>query len=138
EHGDSAAFPTETSVESTIGRAPGVMTQEAVGSNPTRRTPGPDPPVGPKTRFQTHYCIVRADLPRGVLAAQLIHAAGESSPGGLPEGTRAVALAAQGELHLASIERHLRQLGIDHRAIREPDPPWDGALMAIGLAPVHD
>ena len=118
------------------------MTQEAVGSNPTRRTPGPDPPARPIACYQahylTHYCIVRADLPRGVLAAQLIHAAGESSPGGLPEGTRAVALAARGELHLASIERRLQQLGIDHRAIREPDPPWGGALMAIGLAPVHD
>jgi hypothetical protein len=114
------------------------MTQEAVGSNPTRRTHGPDPPTRPITHSCTHYCIVRADLPRGVLAAQLIHAAGESSPGGLPEGTRAVALAACGELHLASIERRLQELGIDHRAIREPDPPWDGALMAIGLTPVHD
>jgi hypothetical protein len=114
------------------------MTQAAVGSNPTRRTHGPDPPAGRITRFYTHYCIVRADLPRGVLAAQLIHAAGESSPGGLPQGTRAVALAARCELQLARIERRLLQLGIDHRAIREPDPPWNGALMAIGLAPVTD
>lgn len=110
------------------------MPQEAVGSSPTRRTPGPDPPC----RFSTHYCIVRADLPRGVLAAQLIHAAGESSPGGLPPGTRAVALAARDEAHLRSVERRLVRLGIEHRAIREPDRPWDGALMAIGLAPVID
>jgi hypothetical protein len=114
------------------------MTQAAVGSNPTRRTHGPEPPAGPIPCSHTHYCIVRADLPRGVLAAQLIHAAGESSPGGLPKGTRAVALAARGELHLARIERRLQQLGIDHRAIREPDPPWNGALMAIGLTPVAD
>lgn len=110
------------------------MPQEAVGSNPTRRTPGPDPP----RRSATHYCIVRADLPRGVLAAQLIHAAGESALGGVPEGTRAVALAARDEAHLRSLERRLRRLGIDHRAIREPDPPWNGALMAIGLTPVDD
>lgn len=110
------------------------MIQEAVGSSPTRRTPGPDPPV----RSSTHYCIVRADLPRGVLAAQLIHAAGESSPGDLRPGTRAIALAARNELHLASIERRLCRLGIEHRAIREPDPPWSGALMAIGLVPVSD
>lgn len=114
------------------------MTQAAVGSNPTRRTHGPDPPAGPINGSFTHYCIVRADLPRGVLAAQLIHAAGESSPGGLPKGTRAVALAACDELDLVRIERRLQQLGIDHRAIREPDPPWDSALMAIGLVPVHD
>jgi hypothetical protein len=49
-----------------------------------------------------------------------------------------VALAARCELHLARIERHLQRLGIDHRAIREPDPPWNGALMAIGLTPVDD
>lgn len=118
------------------------MTQEAVGSNPTRRTHGPEPPAGPNTGSctgsHTHYCIVRADLPRGVLAAQLIHAAGESSPGGLPKGTRAVALCARDELDLARIERRLQELGIDHRAIREPDSPWDGALMAIGLTPVLD
>lgn len=114
------------------------MTQEAAGSSPVRRTNGPDPPAGPITGSSTHYCIVRADLPRGVLAAQLIHAAGESSPGGLPKGTRAVALGARCELDLVRIERRLQQLGIDHRAIREPDPPWDGALMAIGLVPVLD
>ncbi|MEM9462699.1 MAG: hypothetical protein AAGF11_51600 [Myxococcota bacterium] len=106
-----------------------------MGSNPTRRTnSGPDPPA----RLPTHYCIVRADLPRGVLAAQLIHAAGESSPGSLPSGTRAVALAARDEAHLRSIEQCLVRLGIEHRAIREPDPPWCGALMAIGLMPVSD
>lgn len=110
------------------------MPQEAVGSSPTRRTPGPDPPV----RGLTHYCIVRADLPRGVLAAQLIHAAGESSAGRVPKGTTAVVLAARDEAHLSSLERRLLRLRIDHRAIREPDPPYHGALMAIGLAPVDD
>jgi len=109
------------------------MPQEAVGSSPTRRTPGPDPP-----RPATHYCIVRADLPRGVLAAALIHAAGESPRGPVRPGTHAVALAARDEAHLRSIERRLARLGIDHRAIREPDPPWHGALMAIGLPPVDD
>ena len=110
------------------------MPQEAVGSSPTRRTAGPGRPG----QVLTHYCIVRADLPRGVLAAQLIHAAGESAPGGLGSGTRAVALAARDEAHLRVIERRLQGLDIDHRAIREPDPPWGGALMAIGLAPVLD
>ena len=86
----------------------------------------------------THYCLIRRDLPRGVLAAQLIHAAGESAPGDLPSGTIAVALAARDEAHLLELEAQLRQLGIAHRAIREPDAPWCGALMAIGIEPVRD
>lgn len=85
----------------------------------------------------THFCIVRQDLPRGTLAAQLIHAAGESSVQ-VPEGTFAVALAAKNEGHLALIEQKLRTLGIPHHAVREPDAPWNGALMAIGLPPTTD
>lgn len=83
----------------------------------------------------THYCIVRKDLPLGVLSAQLIHAAGESSPGNLPEHTFAVCLAARDEAHLLEIEQKLLDLGIAHKAIREPDPPWNNALMAIGIYP---
>jgi hypothetical protein len=80
-----------------------------------------------------HCCVVRADLPRGVQAAMIIHAAGESSPGALPPGTHAVALAAADETHLLRIERRLIFERIPHVAIREPDPPYAGALMAIGL-----
>jgi hypothetical protein len=69
------------------------------------------------------------------MAAQIIHAAGESSNGSIPKGTFAIALAAESEIHLAAIERQLTTNGIDHVAIREPDPPWSGALMAIGISP---
>lgn len=86
----------------------------------------------------THYCIIRQDLPRGVLAAQMIHAAGESSPGTLPKGTKAVALAATDEAHLLEIEKMLSDLKIPHQAIREPSPPWNGQIMAIGLCPIYD
>lgn len=79
--------------------------------------------------------IVRRDLPIGTLAAQIIHAAGESSPGNLPEDTFAVALAADSELQLLSIEQKLKNKNIPHAAIREPDAPWLGQLMAIGIAP---
>lgn len=85
----------------------------------------------------THYVIVRRDLPLGFLAAQVVHAAGESSPGDLDPGTHAVVLAASSE-QLAALERQLSKEGIAHVAIREPDPPWDGALTAIGVAPVTD
>lgn len=79
--------------------------------------------------------VVRADLPHGIQAAQIIHAAGESSPGHLPDGTFAVALAARDELHLALVAERLRARGIAFVAIHESDAPYAGALMALGLAP---
>jgi hypothetical protein len=82
--------------------------------------------------------VVRNDLPRGVLAAQLIHAAGESSPGSLPDGTFAVALGARDLDELETLERKLLDAGLPHVAVREPDEPWGGALMAIGIRPVED
>ena len=105
------------------------MNRGVAGSTPAGRT---------TPTFLTHYCVIRRDLPRGTLAAQLIHAAGESSPGGLASGTRAVALAVEDEAELLALERQLCTLGLAHVAIREPDPPWDGALMAIGMVPVAD
>jgi hypothetical protein len=69
------------------------------------------------------------------MAAQLIHAAGESSPGDLSSGTFAIALAAKSELQLLAIEKRLISQNIQHSAIRESDDPWDGQLMAIGIAP---
>jgi hypothetical protein len=79
--------------------------------------------------------IIRADLPIGTKIAQTIHAAGESSPGNLPSDTRAVALHARDEAELLALEQALTDAGFVFSAIREPDPPWNGALMAIGLAP---
>jgi hypothetical protein len=64
-----------------------------------------------------------------------VHAAGESSPGNLPEDTHAVVLAAEGEATLVAVKDRLVRAGIAHVAIREPDAPWNGALMAVGLAP---
>lgn len=93
-------------------------------------------PVGRAVKPTTHYCIVREDLPRGTLAAQLIHAAGETSTGDLPEDTHAVALAARDEEHLALVEQELIRLGIRHKAIREPD--LNNELMAIGILPIID
>lgn len=72
----------------------------------------------------------------GTIAAQLVHAAGESSPGNLPDGTYALVLAAENESELAKLEFSLIEAGATYRAIREPDPPHNGALMAIGLAPL--
>lgn len=68
------------------------------------------------------------------MVAQTVHAAGESS-GDIPSGTYAIALAAQSELQLLSIEKSLISQNIPHAAIRETDAPWCGQLMAIGIAP---
>jgi hypothetical protein len=84
-----------------------------------------------------HYVILRADLPRGIQAAQAIHAAGESSPGNLQPGTFAVALTCPSERALVHVADDLRRAGVRFVAIFEPDPPYDGALMALGLAPAR-
>lgn len=91
-----------------------------------------------KTRQLSHYCIVRRDLPMGVIGAQLVHAAGESSPGDIPEGTFAICLGARDEDQLLELEDKLIAAGIKHTAIREPDAPYNGALMAVGIEPVED
>lgn len=82
----------------------------------------------------SHYCIVRGDLEHGPRAAYLVHAAGESSPGNLPEDTRAVALQARDEAHVAELVDALTAAGVDHVPILEDD----GHLYAIGIRPAHD
>lgn len=79
--------------------------------------------------------IIRADLPVGTQLAQTIHAAGESSPGNLPGDTRAIALSVVSEDQLLDLEARLLAAGIQHHCIREPDAPYLGAAMAIGLTP---
>lgn len=123
-------------------------------ASPTRKTPLTSPPTGPilvscpysdsalgspspskSPEDLCHYVVVRADLPRGLQAAQVVHAAGESSPGNLPSGTHAVVLTVPGSVEMEALARRLAQAGVAHVRIEEPDPPWDGALLAIGLVP---
>lgn len=75
-----------------------------------------------------HYVLVRSDAPVGVQIAQAIHA-GENEP----PGTHVVALHAT-EQQLLELEIQLRSIGYSFKAVREPDPPWNGQLMAIGIA----
>lgn len=82
-----------------------------------------------------HYCITRADLPHGTQAAQLIHAAGESSPGNIHSGTFAFALITPNEQALQDLSFALFMGGIPHKCIFEPDAPWTGQMMAIGVCP---
>lgn len=82
-----------------------------------------------------HYVIVREDLPIGAQFAQAIHAAGESSDGPLPSGTYAYALGCRNEDHLIEIQRRLWDAEIPCTVIHEPDAPYNGEAMAIGIWP---
>lgn len=55
-----------------------------------------------------------------------------------PPLIHAVALGARSEESLVELELRLISAGIPHRAIREPDAPYAGALMAIGIEPRRD
>lgn len=93
-----------------------------------------------------HYCLIREDLPPGVAAAQLVHAAGESfyyygtsdkwAPSDV-SGTIAVVLGVADEAALLAVEARLQAADADvpFIAIREPDAPWNGQLMSIGMVP---
>lgn len=72
----------------------------------------------------------------GNQAAQLIHAAGESSPGGLSAGTYAVALHAKNESDLMKLAEKLQTAGIPTYLIVESDEPHSGQVMAIGIPPM--
>lgn len=92
----------------------------------------------------THYVVVRGDLPRGLLAAQVTHAAGESSPGKLPAGTHAVVLTASPD-ELLALQERLSAAGVPHVIIRDRHvhlvageklvPYGEEEPMAIGLEP---
>lgn len=70
-------------------------------------------------------------------AAQLIHAAGESSDGHVPKGTYAIALVARDENHLKEISRLLIRNSIKHTVIVECDEPYANQATAIGITPTE-
>lgn len=74
-------------------------------------------------------------MPVGVQAAQLIHAAGASSPGDLPHGTYAIALHAKDESELKKLSEALSKAYVVHTPIIESDAPYSGQMTAIGVFP---
>ena len=68
-------------------------------------------------------------------AAQLIHAAGQSTSKRVPEGTFAVALHARDLSELLQIATALKQAKIEYALIVESDAPYTGQAMAIGIEP---
>jgi Peptidyl-tRNA hydrolase PTH2 len=87
------------------------------------------------TEYLTHYCVVRADLPFGVQAAQLIHATGQSLIEQHSRSTYAVALQVPDEAELRALSARLAAGKIAHTLIIEEDPPYAGQAMAIGILP---
>lgn len=75
-------------------------------------------------------------MPVGVAAAMIVHAAGESSTGDLDLGTYAIVLATKSEKELQDRLEILKVNKVDFTPIYEPDLPWNGQLMAIGLKPI--
>lgn len=66
----------------------------------------------------------------------MVHAAGESAQNTVvPLSTHAVVLAALDEQTILAVEERLVRAGIEIFAIREPDEPWNGQLMTIGIKP---
>lgn len=85
---------------------------------------------------KTHFVIVREDLPKGVLAAHVAHAAGESGPA--PPGSIAVVLGVSNEAELLAIDARLTARCVPHVLITENAGPYDGQATAIGVHPTHD
>lgn len=83
------------------------------------------------------YLIVRADLPSGVVVAQVAHAAGQGSDRH-PPGVYVVVLEVPDEPALAEIHEKLDSAGVAHTPIVEVDAPWSGQLMAIGCEMSRD
>lgn len=79
-----------------------------------------------------HYILVRRDLPFGVTLAQVAHAAAESGHG---QHHTVSVLGVKDEKALRKWAKRLSERGIPHGCIHEPDEPWNGALMAIGVDP---
>jgi hypothetical protein len=67
----------------------------------------------------------------------LVHATGESLDGPHAPETYAVVLAARDELHITLIAERLEAAGVKLTRVREPDPPFDNALMALGVYPAR-
>jgi len=72
-----------------------------------------------------------------VQSAQVIHAAGESSPGNLPHDTHAVCLTVPDEPSLRSLRTRLEAASARFVSILEEDAPYTGQLMALGFMPVR-
>src|SRR4051812_44245768 len=100
-----------------------------------------------------HYLLIRRDLPFGVTLAQLAHAAANSMEEWIKEesfvdddahyidfpatygGMTVVVLGVRDRVALKNWEMRLKRKKIPMTTVHEPDEPWNGQLMAIGIWP---
>lgn len=82
-----------------------------------------------------HVVIVREDLPIGVAAAQIVHAAGESVEGPVPPDAFAIVLGVPGETELRALSSRLTAADVEHRLIVETDGAHAGQAMTLGCRP---
>ncbi|MEO8700501.1 MAG: hypothetical protein ABI867_10680 [Kofleriaceae bacterium] len=83
--------------------------------------------------------IVRSDVPTGVQAAMIVHAAGHAAqlPGARSAAPPTVAVALSATLdELCALVRVLVAEDLPHVLVREPDEPYRNAPMAIGMVPM--
>lgn len=88
-----------------------------------------------------HYIFVRRDLPIGVLAAMVTHAAGESGAlfqdeSGRFRGATAVVFEAKTQADLKKVEAFLYEADVPAVSIVETSKPYSGQLMSIGVVPL--
>ena len=82
--------------------------------------------------------LVRKDMSLGQIAAQLVHAAGETATPLPVTGTHAVVLSLKNEEQLFLVAEKLSSRRIPYKVIYEPDSPFNGEATAIGLYPTKD
>lgn len=85
----------------------------------------------------TQYIVVRADLPIGMIAAQVAHAAGSGSERHPPD-VHVVVLQVPDVEGLGRIHSHLCAEGIPNTLVVESDPPYQSQPMSIGLELVRE
>jgi peptidyl-tRNA hydrolase len=125
----SACLDIDRERESVFSPFPQTDAAPSLSSSSVTKAPSADTP-------KTHFVIVREDLPKGVLAAHVAHAAGESGPA--PPGSIAVVLGVTNEAELLAIDARLTARGVPHVLIYENAGPYDGQSTAIGVHPTHD
>lgn len=89
-----------------------------------------------ENKIPYHYILVRKDLPFAVQMVNVAHAAGESvTEAPIASTTRAVLLHVENEQQLLEYAQLMQEKQISHVLIREPEQPYNGAAMSLGLAP---
>ncbi len=84
-----------------------------------------------KEKPLTQYIVVRNDIPLGMVAAQVAHAAGSGSERHPPE-VHVVVLAVRSEEELLHISARLVTAEVAQTLVTEVDEPYSGQAMAIG------